>query len=117
MREQAMRTMPGLALALCLVAAPALGADWRQVSSNDSYLWYDRDSVKIDEEDYLTFSVYRGAWSEPGSMAANSVFVSVDCYDGYFDIYNGATGKWDEAPSGFVTDALDDLAYGYCYGE
>ena len=112
-----MWTITGLALALCLMAVPAFGADWRQVSSNDSYLWYDRDSVDIDEEDYLTFSVYRGAWSDPATLAANAVIVSVDCVDGYFETWNASTQKWDDAPSGFVTDALDDLAYGICYGE
>jgi hypothetical protein len=110
-----MRALPGLVLFLCLLASPASATDWRQVTSSDSNLWYDRDSVEIDEDDFLTFTVYRGAWTDAATMKAYGVWVSVDCFDGYFEIWNSGTSKWEEAPSGFITDALDDLAYAFCY--
>jgi hypothetical protein len=110
-----MRALPGLVLSVCLVTSPAFATDWRQVSSSDSYLWYDRDSVDIDEDDFLNLTVYRGAWSDPATMSAYAVRVSVDCVDGWFTAYNATTGKWEEPPAGFVTDALSDLAYGICY--
>lgn len=113
-------------LPVVVVAWFALGAtasqavDWRQVPGDTSNaLWWDYDEVPglPDDDIYVYFYVYHGAWSGAEAMSQGAVLLSYDCDFGDAYVWNAYSQTWDVS-DGYTNDPLlSELAFDICWGD
>ena len=98
-----------------LAAWPAVAVDWQLVDNSNTTLWYDDDSVDWDDEDYVYFDIFHGAWAGADHMTANSIELSYDCWEGDGYTWNAWTDEWDYSDAYTDHESLSDMAFWFCW--
>jgi hypothetical protein len=113
------RTAPaGLSLVFLLISVVQLSAaDWEQIVSNDSTLWYDVDSVEWGDEndDYVYFYVFHGAKSSDDWMTQASLRIAVDCADGDIFVWDTGSSDWKASATYDKDGPIGALGFDECW--